>query len=231
MIRRIARRLRDDQAGISLTELIVTMALTLLIMTMVATMFVQSSRITTASNQTRNSNGVASNVANEITAVLHTAVKLPKLNVITPLPAIVSGTRSSMVLYALSNTTASDPAPVKISFTLDATNTVTEVRCKGTSSNGYWTFDSCATTATRKLGVGVLPPSTTPGHIVDQLFTYYDVNHVAISIGTGSLSDTDRPKVASIGVVVTAQAVGSKTDPVVISNTVVLRNLGLGTTS
>jgi Tfp pilus assembly protein PilW len=222
-VNRRLRALRDDASGLSLVELLVSLGLSLLMLIMVATMFIQVTKITKASNQTHNSNGVAANVANELSAVLRVATTLAKLNVATPDPAIVAGTRSSVTIYSLSNTSATNPAPVRVTFTLSAAGRVTEDRCIGVASGAYWTFGSCASTSTRILGDGIIAPSG----VTNQLFTYLDVNNNPILIGTGSLTAAQRALVAKIVVIVRAQAPGSETDPVLVKNTVVLRNLGL----
>ncbi len=71
---------------------------------------------------------------------------------------------------------------MKVTFTLDSTGKVTESRCAGISSGGYWSFASCSSTSTRTFGTGVLAPTGTS----DQLFTYRDVNGTPIIIGTGA---------------------------------------------
>jgi Tfp pilus assembly protein PilV len=221
-MRGILRRLRRDESGLSMSELLISMLLTMGILVMVTSMFIQTTRITSASIQTRNSNGIAANVANEISAVLRVSTTLAVPNT-TPAPAVAAGTRSSVSVYAYSNTSASDPAPVKVTFTLDALNRVQETRCVGSSSGGYWSFNTCASTSSRYLGQGILPPTG----VTNQLFTYLDANNNPILIGTGALTLADREDVTSILVIVRAQPTTSKTDPVVIQNTIVLRNLGL----
>jgi Tfp pilus assembly protein PilW len=220
------RRVRDDASGLSLIEVLVSSALSLVILAMVATMYIQVTKITTAANQTHNSNGVAANVANQLSAVLRVATTLAKNNVATPDPAIVSGTRSAVTVYSLSNTSATNPAPVRVSFTLASDGTVTEDRCAGVASGAYWTFGSCSTTSTRVIGEGILAPTG----VANQLFTYLDVNGAQLVPGvggTGSLTAAQRALVAKITITVRAQAPGSETDAVLFSNTVVLRNLGL----
>ncbi len=223
---RRAGRLRDDASGMSLVEVLVSSSLGIVVMAMIATMFIQVTQITSASNQTHNSNDVASNVANELSAVLRVATNLAKNNVATPDPAIVAGTRSSVTIYSLSNTSATSPAPVRVAFTLSAAGRVTESRCMGVASGAYWTFGSCASSSSRVLGDGILAPTG----VTDQLFTYNDVNGTPILLsggGTGSLTTAQRALVASITVTVRAQAPGSESAPVLVENTVVLRNLGL----
>jgi Tfp pilus assembly protein PilW len=221
MIRRIRvmRQLREDQSGVSLTELLVASVLTMAIVAMVATMFVQTTRITTTSLQTTGANSNASNVANEVTAVLRVATNLARSGT-TPLPAIASGGASSLQLYSLSNTSPTSPAPVRVTFTL-ASGTVTETRCTGTSSGGFWSFTTCASSQTRTLGTGVQS-----GTGIAPLFSYLDAGGDAITV-SGSLSDEQRANVASVTVAVTTRVQQSTAAPVIITNTVSLRNLGL----
>jgi hypothetical protein len=70
-----------------------------------------------------------------------------------------------------------------------------------------------------------------PGGAVAPLFTYRTANGTPIDIGTNSLSASQRALVTSITVNVTARAEGSDTDPVALSNTVTMRNLGVESTT
>jgi len=226
-MRALIRRLRADQSGLSLAEVLVAVLLTALLFVMVGAMFVQVTNLTTAASQTRESNGNASNIANEINSVVRVATNLAKLNSAIPDPAVVDGTRSSLTIYSLADTSATTPAPTKVTFTLDAAGKVTEARCTGSLSGAYYTFGSCTASSSRVIGVGVLAPTGT----TDQLFTYRDVNGAPIIIGTSSLTAAQRTTVASITVTVRTQPANSTTRPVIVSNTVVLRNIGLDTGS
>lgn len=219
------RRLRDDQSGLSMAELLIAMMLTSIILLMVGSFFIQTTKLTAQAAQLRESTGSAANIANGITSVLGVATTLAKAGSEIPDPAVVAGTRSSVTVYSYANTSATDPAPVKVTFTLDAAGTVTETRCTGTKSAGFWTFGSCAASSTRTLGAGVLAPTGTS----DQLFTYRNGSGTAYAIGTGSLTAAQRAEVSSIVVTLRVQSDGSSTEPVLIRNTVVLRNLGLET--
>jgi Tfp pilus assembly protein PilW len=221
MIRRTLRRLRSDERGLSLTEVLVSAMLTLGILAMVGTMFIQTTRITAASNQTRNSTAIAGNVANAISTVLRVATPLAKANTAQPDPAIVAGDRDSLTVYSLTNTDPDNPAPVKVTFTLDD-GVLTETRCRAQASSIYWVFPSCTgVTTVRTITEGLIGDADAP------LFTYVDVNGDPITVGDGGLTLTERRAVVAVRVAVTAQAADAKTDPVVIENTVVLRNLGL----
>lgn len=222
MIRRLLHRLRSDERGLSLTELLVSAMLTLGILAMVGTMFIQTTRITAASNQTRNSTAVAGNVANAISTVLRVATPLAKANTAQPDPAVVAGDRDSLTVYSLTNTDADNPAPLKVTFALDDDGVLTETRCRSEASSIYWVFPSCTgVTTVRTITEGLIGDADAP------LFTYVDVNGDPITVGDGGLTLTERRAVVAVRVAVTAQATGAETDPVLIENTVVLRNLGL----
>lgn len=221
-------RLRDDQSGLSMTELLVASILTAIMLVMVGTMFVQTTRLTTAASQTHNSNAVAASMSNGITSVLRTATTLAKSGSEIPDPAIVSGSREALTIYAFSNTNAANPAPVRVTYAiedldLDGKLELAETRCTGVASSGFWTFGGCATTSKRSLGEGLLNTGS------DTLFSYRDAGGAAIVIGTTPLTAAQRAVVGSIVVTVRVKAPGSNNDPVLITSTVVLRNLGLDT--
>jgi Tfp pilus assembly protein PilW len=221
MIREIARRLRTDERGLSLAEVLVASMLTLSIMAMIGAMFIQTTRITAASNQTRSSTAIAGNVVNSISTVLRVATPLAKANTAQPDPAIVAGGVNSLTVYSLTNANPANPAPVKVTFALDD-GVLTETRCTAQASSIYWVFPSCTgVTTVRTITEGLLDDADEP------LFTYVDVNGAPITISGGALTLTQRRAVVAVRVAVTAQATGADTDPVSLENTVVLRNLGL----
>lgn len=232
-VRKALKRLREEQSGLSFVEIMVAITLTTVIMIMVTSMFIQTAKISTAAGQIRDANGNASNIANRVTSVLRVATSNPRQNS-TPEPAVVDGTRSSLTIYSLSDVTnPTSPAPVKVTFTFTPATAskpgfVTEVRCTGNTSGSYFTFSPCASSTSRVIGDGVLAP-TGPAN---QLFTYMDVNGTVLvpgTGGTGSLTAAQEAIVASIIVTVRTQQKGSTTQPVLVSNTVVLRNIGLDT--
>jgi Tfp pilus assembly protein PilV len=223
VIRRVLRRIRSDESGLSLTELLVSSMLTLGILAMVGNMFIQTAAITSQSTQTNNSNNIAANIANEVAATVRVATNLSKSGQALPDPAIVSGSRESLTLYSLSNTDPDNPAPVRVKYTINSDREVIEERCTGTASGGFWTFGSCASLTTRNLGGAV----TALTGVDDQFFTYYTAANQPIVIAAGNLTATQRATVASIRIYVSVKADGSETKQAVISNTVFMGNLGL----
>lgn len=227
MIRRLRLRLAtgDADRGLSLTELVVAAALSLLILAMVGTVFAQTAQLTSSATQNRDSNTVASNIAGELREVIGLAIQIPVQGSSTPLPAIKSGTATSLVINALVDVAdPANPAPTQVTFAVDAaTGMVTESRCVAKSVSGFWTFTSCASTSTRKLGGAIVAP----GSGQSPLFSYLDGSGGTVAFAGGSLPATSLTNVASIIVSVKILAAGSKTAPVYLSSNIGMPNVGL----
>lgn len=222
-LRLALRRLRQEESGLSLVELLVSGLLTVALLVMVGTMMVQMSKITMASNETTRSNNVASNIANEITTTLRVASTIPVSG--GAASAIVPGSNKERIeFYTLSNAVAAAPVAVKVTIWVDAARDVWITRCTGIpQSSGLYTYTTCANTETRKIG-GPVSVSTSAD---DQLFTYYNSatpNPAVVNPTTDTIART----VASVRVYVSVKAdTYSGTKKVVINNRVVLGNLGL----
>jgi hypothetical protein len=195
-------------------------------LSMASAMFIQTAQITADSTQTSNSSSDATNIANAVTSVVRVATTLAKSGQAIPDPAIVSGSRESLTIYSLSDTDASNPSPVRVTFTIGTDRRLVESRCKSTASGGFWTFGGCTVTS-RNIGGNVQALTGTS----DQLFTYYTSTGAPILIGAGNLTAAQRATVTSIRIYVSVKADGSNTKQVVISNKVVLGNIGLDTLS
>jgi hypothetical protein len=229
MIARLRTRLegQDPEGGLTLAELMVASFLTLLILVMVGTMFANTAQLTASANQNRNSTSAASNMQNEFRNVIGLAAQIPVSGSSVPLPPIsltTLPTASSLVIYALIDTTdPANPAPTRVTFTVNAAGTLVESRCVAKLTSGYWTFTSCASTSTRKLGGAITAPtgSQLP------LFTYLDGNDTVLPLSAGSLPAASAKLVASITVSVKVLAPGAKTAPVYLSSTIGMPNIGL----
>jgi type II secretory pathway component PulJ len=65
-VNRVIRRLRAEDIGISMVELIVSMMLSAVLLALVGTMFVNVARATTDANTTRQAATVAGTIANDV---------------------------------------------------------------------------------------------------------------------------------------------------------------------
>jgi Tfp pilus assembly protein PilV len=237
-MRAIMKRLRRDESGLSMTEILVSMLLTSILLAAAAGMMIQISKITVNSNQTQNSTKQNANVANAMTTVIRMGTQVAQPGDVL-LPAVAAGTRSSLTVYSNTSTDPLKPGPTRVTWSLcpatacTATNVagdIVEERCVAKESGGYWSFATCASSVKRTIGQGFLAPGATySGKTAASIFTYLDANNVPIAIGNNPLTDAQRQLVAGVVVETTVQAPGSKTAPSIIRNTVVLRNLGLGT--
>lgn len=238
-IRAGIRRLKSDESGLSFVELLVASILSLLVLAMVGNMFISVAKITSNSTQVNRSNTVASNMANSITSVLRVATTIPKSGSITPMPAIVKGSGTeNLTIYSLSNVTdPTNPVPVRVTYTIETKTDsagqpirhLLEERCVATLSGGFYAWPATCAAANytkRYLGEGLQSQSGT----LPYLFTYYQ-GTTPITL-TSTTSDTDLAKISSIRVYVSIKANGSAATlkPAVISNTVVMGNLGLDKT-
>ncbi|MEO8262888.1 MAG: hypothetical protein ABI566_10000 [Pseudolysinimonas sp.] len=222
-IRNMLKRLRTDQSGLSMAELLVAGILTVIVFAVMGTMFMQVAKLTTTSNQVAGSNKNATNAANGITSVVRVATNVARLNNPAPLLAIEAGSnKTTLIVYSLSNTSPTVPAPTKVTFSYDSANArITETRCTGTLSGSYYSnFTTC--TPFRVIGNDIAYTAA------EQLFTYRDVNGVIIPM-SGNLTDTQRALVASIVVTVRVLPTAPGSRVSVVTNTVVLRNIGLDT--
>ncbi len=221
MIRLRRRFATAPDSGLSMMELIVSMAVTTLVLAIMGNMLVTVARITADSNKTTSRSGVASNIMNEIVKVIRPATNIAVSTSSTNDPAIVAATPTSLTLYSFVDADPASPAPKKVTFRVDAQGMVFEDRWTATVSQGYWVF------------TGAVSTSQIGGPIQGSLFTYLDgLDAPVVPSGTG-LTLAQRSTVASIAVSVqigNTAAYGS--DPVIITNnTVAMPNLGLNETA
>jgi Tfp pilus assembly protein PilW len=226
VIAAMRRRLREngDDAGIGLVEMMVASAIGILVLVMVGSMFIQTGKITTTAVQNRNSNAVASNAMQEISNVVRFATQVQKSDG-TLIPAVVSGTTNTLTLYSAVNVTnAVNPAPTRVTF--DATSgSLVETRCVATSSNGYWTFTTCASSSTRKLGGTFIGASS----VATPLFAYPDPTSTtsppaSLANSAGTLPSTALSSVLSVTVSVNVNA-NAKGSPTLIAANVAMPNV------
>jgi Tfp pilus assembly protein PilW len=224
VIRRLRRTAGDDDAGLTLVELMVSTMLGLLIMTLITTVLIQTTTITKTAVQSRTSNDIASSAMQEMSTVVRLASNVIVANSSTPTPAIVSGTANKLVITSLiSVSTPSDPAPTQV--TLDTTSgSLIESRCTATKSGGVWVFSTCASTSTQNWGGPWVAPTTGQ----NSPFTYLNSSGQTIALVNGALPSTALSTVASIIVSVKVQVPGQTLNgPIYLTSNVIMSNLGL----
>jgi Tfp pilus assembly protein PilV len=215
------RRLRADDSGIGMVELLVSMMLSAVLLAMVGTMFVNIARATTSSAQSREGSSVAGTMANELSRVIRSAAQNAVQGQSALDPAVIAGSAQSVTLYSLTDTSAAAPAPTKIRFSVVGGSLVEE-RWRAVAVAGFWTFGTGAADSTRNLGGVVVAP--TGGD--DPLFVYLNGAGAVVPPGGTGLTADQRATVSSIRISVRVRGASSAAAPVVLlQNTVGMPNL------
>jgi hypothetical protein len=210
---------QDDDEGVSLVELLVTMMVTAIVLTIVGNMFVTVAKVTTESNLTSARSGVAATIMGEISEVVRGAVNNAVAGNEVPDTAVVSGTPTALTMYSLIDANPAAPAPIKIGFRLDAAGNLIEDRWTATASSGYWVFTGAVTS--RMIGG---PVASLTG--ANAMFVYLDEHGLALTPGANGLTPAQRLATASIRVSVRIANQGSTaSDPILLVNNVGMPNL------
>jgi hypothetical protein len=163
------RKAMKGDSGITLAELLVGFFISILLLTMIGGFFASVAR------GTQNTAVVDANTRQMSTAMstmvqyFHAATTYPVATSVTPQPAIVSATATSVKFYAYVNLLSTAAQPVEVSYYVDSTShNLMEQQWSSTcnATTGYCTFSSTVT-ATYNLGGPVV---TSPSAV----FTYYD---------------------------------------------------------
>jgi hypothetical protein len=197
-VRRVAERLkrvRDDESGVSLIELMIVMMLSTLIVGAVMLLFVNVSYKTTESIDLRSSTADASNIMNAVSTTVRGSVPIdvqPASNG-TPnpqLPAIKAAEANTLVVFSYTDAGPSFPVPLQVRYRVDSQGRMIEERWAATGctlsnpsacSATYPTYANTSSTpgARRILGnVVVNVAQCATGDTTCQLeplFRYYDI--------------------------------------------------------
>ena len=241
-VRRRAKSLvESDDRGITLTELIVAIALSTVVMGLIVSFFVQITNATITSNESRNSTAAAANIAAALADAIRPAAPV-RLTTNTDLdPAIIRGDDVSVMLYSFADNLATDIRPVRIRFSLDAKKQLVEERWDATRSaiTNPWVFPPLANTPalTRTLPGALIDPlaSAPVGSTAGQsLFVYIKPDPskpgscVTVDPGPAGLSAADLKLIVGVEFTVRTRGDGpSRISPVTIQNKVLMPNVGI----
>jgi prepilin-type N-terminal cleavage/methylation domain-containing protein len=215
-------RVGRSDSGVTLTELIVTIALLSMLLAMVMTIFVTFST-TFSKERSATSNIAGATVAmNELTRVIRSGTENPVASSAANDPVFSYAGTERVILQAYLDTSATTPQPVKVEFVITTDRTLVERRWKAQLlSTGYFTFQP--TVASERTVVRQISVGTTP------VFRFFDNKNVELTPPPGgTLTLTQRRLVAAVKVSMTIQ-----TDPTgraktaSLENTVGIPNLGL----
>ena len=224
---RVARLLRSRaalsrDAGLSLIELLVAIALTTVVMGLAVSLFVIATHSVSLSQSIDGGTRQGSNGMNQVARMIRAATPNPIVNppVGTPQnePAIYQAQARSITFYAYVNLSGGE-APVKVMY-LVSNGVLIERQYAATTTvagaNGHWDF---ATTYTERALCNSIPSTTT-------VFRYF--NKAGAELQPANLVDsTPRAAITSVQVTITIQPTGAAS-AVTLTNTIGMANIGSG---
>ncbi len=228
---RVADRIRRDDRGLSLPELLVTIMIFAIVLAVVSGTFVTMLRATTYANATDTNARSASTAMNEVTRLLHAAMRNPQQNAADAPAFAVARTESMTFTTAVDLSgaapvanTGPDPRPQQVVLALDSSRRLVETVTPGqpvVSGSSYYRFTGTPTTRT------LAPPVSATPSGQQALFVYFDATNTAlVPDATGALSAAQMQSVVSVGVTLRLSNNGSVADnSVTLSNQVSLPNL------
>ncbi|MBH0082524.1 Tfp pilus assembly protein FimT/FimU [Salinibacterium sp. SWN167] len=214
-------RLRRDDAGVTLSELIVTIALMGMLLAMVMTIFITFTR-TFSEERSASANTSAATIAmNELTRVIRSGTENPVASATLNEPVFSFASPENVVLQAYLDTDALSPEPVRVQFEITGDRTLVETRWDARPlSSGYFSFYSTA--ASERTVVRQIASGSTP------VFRFFTKDNVELTIPSGgSLSEADRRQIAAVKVTMTVQTDSTgNAKTATLENTVGIPNLG-----
>jgi len=240
------RRLREEERGLSLIELLVSITLTAILLTIVVSAFTQFSGSFRQSRSATDSANVADVGMNELTRVIRSATEIEVSGTATNLPVFITAKKEELLLYAYIDTSSLTPAPTLIHFKIDpVSRDLVETRWASTKVNGYWTFPGFAGSAPDRTVIASATPIlkrviarklVAPTASEASLFTYLKTEGCTgaqptcdlVPASGNALSSAEVQQVVAVGVTMKVQADDlQRAAPVTITNRVGLPNLGL----
>ncbi|WP_403022871.1 prepilin-type N-terminal cleavage/methylation domain-containing protein [Salinibacterium sp. GXW1014] len=217
-----AGRLRHDENGFSLPELITAMAVFGILMTLVLTFVVSFSQTFHKERSAADSTNVAAIGMNSVTKVIRSGTTLTQ-----PDRAIfVRAEREELIMYTYLADTATSPKPIRVRLSIDGDRQLRESRWNPSSSSAPWTFPAVTAPVASSRVVArkiIAPTAAQVAAGQSYLFTYLDSN--GNEMATPVPAD-QRGNIATVRVTMTVQADDTaRTPPVTLQNRVGMPNL------
>lgn len=214
----MTRRSSSD-AGISLVELIVAVALTAIVSTLVVSVFVGVSRSVTRESVSAAASESATVAMREVTRVIRSGAPLQAPGAAT-LPVFVEAGTDTLTLHTFTDTSSAAPRPLVVRFAVDG-GELTETRWPATTAFAPWAFASTPSPP-RTVARGLSATGTST-------FRYVDATGQPIDPPAGGmLGAADRARIAAVTVRLTMPGDAAGSAPsAVLENTVGIPNLGV----
>lgn len=216
------RAAHSGDAGLTLVELLVAIALTTVIMGLAISLFVAATHSVSLSQSIDDGTRQGSNGMNQVARMLRAATPDPLASPIVggqqSDPAIISAGPQVITFYAYVNLSGGE-SPVMVSY--DATSgTLVERQYAATTTvagvNGHWDF---ATASTSRSLCNSIPSTTT-------VFRYFDKTGAEL-LPANLTTWQARATITSVQVTITIQPTGAAS-AVTLTNTVGMANIGSG---
>jgi type II secretory pathway pseudopilin PulG len=215
------RSLRHDEAGISLAELLVTIALLSVVTGLVITMFVSFSSTTRVDRAASSNTSAAMIAMNEVTRIVRSAAAVDDASGTTQ-PAIMEAKRDSLMVLAYIDTTTDDPRPVRVEFSINPAGELIERRWSTTPvSSRAGAFDIGNLAAPPESQRVVVREIERDRADARDIFRYVDSADLTYPLGANQeLSNAQMTAVAAVQVRFTVQ-----TDPTEQAKPATMQNL------
>lgn len=228
-MRRALGRLRREEDGVGLMELIVAMSISMVILVAVGGFFTATLRAGSTNTRSDQNARSASVVMNSLTRYVHAASLLPVADG-TYAAAMTQADGSRMTFTAFVNLdgNATD-VPVQVRYSLNGAKGLVLDRWTGTTTKGFTTFPAPTQPPTTSTVLGGAVSSPTGDG--DPLFTYLGANGAALpTLADGSLAASQLGAVRAVRVNLELGAPTADTPGNThIQNTLYLFNVAYGT--
>ncbi|WIE75485.1 prepilin-type N-terminal cleavage/methylation domain-containing protein [Curtobacterium sp. MCSS17_007] len=233
VLRRLADRLRTEERGLSLVELLVAMTLGLLVLTIAGSFLVSSQKAAVTATSTSANTRAASVAMNEMGRMLRAATDNPVPTGDDSQFAFQYASATSLRFFAYVNLDSTLSQPVEVQLTLDpATKRITETTWKGqavANNTSYFAFPLgsgptlAATPTTQRTLVSSAVNATA--------FSYRKTDGSPLTITGSALAPTDLPNIRAVTMAVTVGSSSADPNAVTLSSTASLPNIVMGASS
>jgi type II secretory pathway pseudopilin PulG len=206
-----------EEAGLSLTELIVAMMVFAMLLAMVGGFIVSAGRANQLNRNLTTTNGAASSAIDEVGRMIRGAVTHPVSGQQIDDPAFISVASNSVSFYTSVNLSGSTANMIEVSYSVSGTTLIESIYQPTSVANGYYTFGSTPTT-TRAIAYNIVTQASGG----PALFGYLDGTNTAIASPSSSLAG-----IAAVTVSIQVGAANSSSQSTLLTDTVGLPNINI----
>lgn len=224
---RPAKRMKNDETGIGLVEILVAMLIFGIVLTLVTGMFMSATRVVNTGTSVNTSTKAASLGLNELSRAIRFAASNPVSGQALNDPALVVAKKDLVTVISYLDVDPANPKPVKIAFTIDSQLRLIEVRYPAYElSKGFWGFKTTAESTKILTGALIAPTGTEA-----PLFTYLDANNNPLVVPTSGLTSAQLQLVAAVKVSIKLKSDDATAgNPVQFESVIGIPNLGINRT-